>query len=173
MSANGTWRGAAPHPAGASPLRPGPLSLLLYLCERSSPSRVRFAAHNPRALDRSGPFQKPSPGKRERGQNGKAKPCGPPVGRPAKHTPALSASPRLGLLFQMTQPVPVWVTSIFGLTGRDRERTRGRSAIQQPARAQTEPATEATPAEGRPGRRRQGVGAWLDASGQTARRAVR
>lgn len=119
MSANGTWRGAAPHPAGASPLRPGPLSLLLYLCERSSPSRVRFAAHNPRALDRSGPFQKPSPGKRERGQNGKAKPCGPPVGRPAKHTPALSASPRLGLLFQMTQPVPVWVTSIFGLTGLD------------------------------------------------------
>lgn len=33
------------------------LSLLLYLPERSSPSRVRCAAQNPRALDRSGPFR--------------------------------------------------------------------------------------------------------------------
>ena len=33
-----------------------PLSLLRHLPERSSPSRVRFAAQNRRALDRSGPF---------------------------------------------------------------------------------------------------------------------
>jgi hypothetical protein len=35
-----------------------PLSLLPHLPERSSPSRVRFAAPKPRALDRSGPFRK-------------------------------------------------------------------------------------------------------------------
>ena len=35
-----------------------PLSLLRHLPERSSPSRVRFAAQNRRALDRSGPFRK-------------------------------------------------------------------------------------------------------------------
>jgi hypothetical protein len=35
-----------------------PLSLHRHLPERSSPSRVRFAAQNPRALDRSGPFRK-------------------------------------------------------------------------------------------------------------------
>jgi len=34
-----------------------PLSLLRHLSERSSPSRVRSAAQNPRALDRSGPFR--------------------------------------------------------------------------------------------------------------------
>jgi hypothetical protein len=37
---------------------PGPLSLLPHVPERSSPSRVRFAAHKPRALDRSGPFRR-------------------------------------------------------------------------------------------------------------------
>ncbi len=35
-----------------------PLSLPPHLPERSSPSRVRFAAQKPRALDRSGPFRK-------------------------------------------------------------------------------------------------------------------
>jgi hypothetical protein len=35
-----------------------PLSLLRHLPERSSPSRVRFAAQKRRALDRSGPFRK-------------------------------------------------------------------------------------------------------------------
>ena len=34
-----------------------PLSLHRHLPERSSPSRVRFAAQNQRALDRSGPFR--------------------------------------------------------------------------------------------------------------------
>lgn len=51
------WRGAAPNPAGASPCDPSPLSLLLQLPERSSLSRVRFAAPTARALDSSGPFQ--------------------------------------------------------------------------------------------------------------------
>ena len=37
--------------------RPGPLSLHAHLPERSSPSRVRFAAQKPRALDCSGPFR--------------------------------------------------------------------------------------------------------------------
>src|SRR5450432_956650 len=36
-----------------------PLSLEIDVPERSSPSRVRFAAQNPRALDSSGPFRKP------------------------------------------------------------------------------------------------------------------
>jgi len=40
------------------PLAASPLSLHRHLPERSSPSRVRFAALNRRALDRSGPFQK-------------------------------------------------------------------------------------------------------------------
>jgi hypothetical protein len=35
----------------------GPLSLHAHLPERSSPSRVRFAAQTTRALDRSGPFR--------------------------------------------------------------------------------------------------------------------
>ena len=39
-----------------SDTRPGPLSLHLYLPERSSHSRVRSAAQKPRALDCSGPF---------------------------------------------------------------------------------------------------------------------
>lgn len=55
---------------GALPRTPGPLSLAQYVPERSSRSRVRggksfqtrqrfsSAAHNPRALDRSGPFRK-------------------------------------------------------------------------------------------------------------------
>jgi hypothetical protein len=56
--ARGKVRGALPRtPArGIPPETPGPLSLLPYVPERSSPSRVRFAAHKPRALDRSGPF---------------------------------------------------------------------------------------------------------------------
>jgi len=48
--------GSAPKPRGGYPCDPGPLSLQIHLPERSSPSRVRFAAQNRRALDRSGPF---------------------------------------------------------------------------------------------------------------------
>jgi hypothetical protein len=40
------------------PLAASPLSLHRHLPERSSPSRVRFAALNRRALDRCGPFRK-------------------------------------------------------------------------------------------------------------------
>jgi hypothetical protein len=43
---------------GTPPETPGPLSLLPHVPERSSPSRVRFAAHKPRALDGSGPFRR-------------------------------------------------------------------------------------------------------------------
>jgi hypothetical protein len=59
-SARGKVRGALPRiPArGIPPETPGPLSLLPHVPERSSPSRVRCAAHNPRALDRSGPFRR-------------------------------------------------------------------------------------------------------------------
>ena len=87
-SARGKVRGALPRtPArGTPPETPGPLSLLPYLPERSSPSRVRFAAHKPRALDRSGPFRRLS---NEKGKRANAKPaCGrvlPPVGRPQLH----------------------------------------------------------------------------------------
>ena len=71
-NARGKVRGALPRtPArGDTPLRP-PLSLLPHVSERSSPSRVRgggksfqtrkrfsSAAHKPRALDGSGPFQR-------------------------------------------------------------------------------------------------------------------
>jgi len=48
----------APRQGGYPPETPRPLSLLPYVPERSSPSRVRFAAHTPRALDRSGPFRR-------------------------------------------------------------------------------------------------------------------
>jgi hypothetical protein len=47
----------APRP-GDTPWTPGPLSLPPHVPERSSPSRVRSAAHKPRALDRSGPFRR-------------------------------------------------------------------------------------------------------------------
>jgi hypothetical protein len=50
-----------------------PLSLHRHLPERSSPSRVRSAAQNRRALDRSGPFRKPLLDK-GKGANAKAKP---------------------------------------------------------------------------------------------------
>jgi hypothetical protein len=64
-----------------------PLSLPPQLPERSSPSRVRFAAQNPRALDRSGPFRSFSLDK-GKGANAKSKPPAvcrpipPPAGRP-------------------------------------------------------------------------------------------
>ena len=51
---------------GMRQLPTNPLSLLCHFPERSSPSRVRYAAQNQRALDRSGPFRKLSL-KRERG----------------------------------------------------------------------------------------------------------
>jgi len=59
-NARGKVRGALPRiPArGTPPETPGPLSLPPYVPERSSPSRVRFAAHKPRALDGSGPFRR-------------------------------------------------------------------------------------------------------------------
>jgi hypothetical protein len=58
-SARGKVLGALPRtPArGTPPETPGPLSLLPHVPERSSPSRVRCAAQNRRALDRSGPFR--------------------------------------------------------------------------------------------------------------------
>jgi hypothetical protein len=53
------YAGLCPAPRqGDAPRTPGPLSLLPHLPERSSPSRVRFAAHKPRALDCSGPFRR-------------------------------------------------------------------------------------------------------------------
>jgi len=59
-NARGKVLGALPRiPArGTPPETPGPLSLLPHVPERSSPSRVRFAAHKPRALDGSGPFRR-------------------------------------------------------------------------------------------------------------------
>jgi len=71
-NARGKVRGALPRtPArGTPPETPGPLSLLRYVPERSSPSSVRSgksfqtrkrfssAAHKPRALDRCGPFRR-------------------------------------------------------------------------------------------------------------------
>ena len=59
-NARGKELGALPRtPArGTPPETPGPLSLPPYVPERSSPSRVRFAAHKPRALDGSGPFRR-------------------------------------------------------------------------------------------------------------------
>jgi hypothetical protein len=68
-SARGKVLGALPRiPArGTPPETPGPLSLLPHVPQRSSPSRVRFAAQNPRALDRSGPFRR-FPQIRESGQ---------------------------------------------------------------------------------------------------------
>jgi hypothetical protein len=59
-NARGKVLGALPRiPArGTPPETPGPLSLLPHVPERSSPSRVRFAAQNRRALDCSGPFRR-------------------------------------------------------------------------------------------------------------------
>ena len=59
-NARGKVRGALPRipTRGTPPETPGPLSLLPYVPERSSPSRVRFAAQNRRALDGSGPFRR-------------------------------------------------------------------------------------------------------------------
>jgi hypothetical protein len=58
-NARGKVLGALPRiPArGTPPETPGPLSLLPHVPERSSPSRIRFAAHKPRALD-GGPFRR-------------------------------------------------------------------------------------------------------------------
>jgi hypothetical protein len=38
-------------------MRPARFPFACFVPERSSPSRVRCAAHQPRALDRSGPFR--------------------------------------------------------------------------------------------------------------------
>ena len=68
-NARGKVHGALPRipSRGTPPETPGPLSLLPHVPERSSPSRVRFAAHKPRPLDRSGPFRR-LPEIRESGQ---------------------------------------------------------------------------------------------------------
>ena len=69
------------------PLPTSPLSLHRHLSERSSPSRVRYAAQNRRALDRSGPFRTLTLEK-GKGATAKAKPLSacspvpPPAGRP-------------------------------------------------------------------------------------------
>lgn len=75
------YAGRCPAPRqGDTPWPPGPLSLLPHVPERSSPSRVRFAAHKPRALDRSGPFRR-STEIRESGQlqSSLAASCGLPL----------------------------------------------------------------------------------------------
>ena len=83
-NADGKVLGALPRtPAkGIPPETPRALSLFLQIPERSSLSRVRSAAHTPRALDSSGPFRRFSS---EEGKHANAKLCGslrPPVGRP-------------------------------------------------------------------------------------------
>src|SRR5215467_11583486 len=66
--------GSCPAPRqGGAPWTPGRLSLPFHVPERSSPSRVRFAAHKPRALDRSGPFTRISHEKEKR-ENANRKP---------------------------------------------------------------------------------------------------
>jgi hypothetical protein len=59
-NARGKVRGALPRirARGTPPETPGRLCLPLHVPERSSPSRVPFAAHQPRALDGSGPFRR-------------------------------------------------------------------------------------------------------------------
>jgi hypothetical protein len=74
----------APRQGGYPPETPGPLSLLPHVPERSSPSRVRFAAHKPRALDGSGPFRKLT---NEKGKRANANPS---------HSAALSGLPLVG-----------------------------------------------------------------------------
>ena len=85
-NARGKVHGALPRISarGAPPETPGPLSLLPHVPERSSPSRVRFAAHTPRALDRSGPFRRLTNYKRKRAN------ANPP------HSAALSGLPLVG-----------------------------------------------------------------------------
>jgi hypothetical protein len=78
----------------AAPMRhaASPLSLHRHLPERSSPSRVRSAAQNRRALDRSGPFRKLSLDQ-GKGANAKPKPllvaadCGLPSVGPQQSLP--------------------------------------------------------------------------------------
>jgi len=55
----GKEHGALPRtPPGGIPWTPGPLSLPLHVPERPGAVKVRFAAHNVRALDGSGPFRR-------------------------------------------------------------------------------------------------------------------
>jgi len=85
-SARGKVHGALPRvPArGTPPETPGPLSLPPYVPERSSPSRVRCAAHKSRALDRSGPFRRFT---NEKGKRANANPS---------HSAALCGLPLVG-----------------------------------------------------------------------------
>jgi hypothetical protein len=88
--ARGKVLGALPRiPArGTPPETPGPLSLLPHVPERSSPSRVRFAAQKRRALDGSGPFRR-FPNEKGKRANAKtfqsAAPCGLPLVGPELH----------------------------------------------------------------------------------------
>lgn len=89
-NARGKVRGALPRiPArGTPPETPGPLSLPPYVPERSSPSRVRCAAHKPRSLDGSGPFRRLT---NDKGKRANANPsrfaalCGLPLVGPELH----------------------------------------------------------------------------------------
>ena len=87
-NARGKVHGALPRtPArGTPPETPGPLSLPPYVPERSSPSRVRCAAHKLRALDRCGPFRRLTE-TRESGQmqSPLAALCGLPLVAPELH----------------------------------------------------------------------------------------
>jgi hypothetical protein len=79
------YAGRCPAPRqGDAPWTPGPLSLPLHVPERSSPSRVRFAAHNSRALDCSGPFRRFT---NDKGKRANANPS---------HSAALCALPLVG-----------------------------------------------------------------------------
>lgn len=78
--ARGKVRGALPRtPArGKPPETPAPFPLHAKILERSSPSRVRCAAHRPRALDCSGPFRT-VPLDKGKGANAKVKPRHPTI----------------------------------------------------------------------------------------------
>ena len=79
------YAGRCPAPRqGDTPWTPGPLSLLPHVPERSSPSRVRCAAHKPRALDCSGPFRRFT---NEKGKRPNANPS---------HSAALCGLPSVG-----------------------------------------------------------------------------
>ena len=79
------YAGRCPAPRqGDTPWTPGPLSLSPHVPERSSSSRVRSAAHTPRALDASGPFRRFTE-IRESGQMQSAASCGLPMVGPELH----------------------------------------------------------------------------------------
>ena len=78
--ARGKVRGALPRTTarGKPPETPAPFPFGAQIPERSSPSRVRCAAHKPRALDCSGPFRR-IPLDKGKGAKAKAKPRHPTI----------------------------------------------------------------------------------------------